>query len=66
MKVIIVKNYLISENVKEKILEGINEASAMISKTFGPQGKNVIIDDYGLYLSVMAIQFVIVYALKIH
>ena len=45
------KNYLISENVKEKILEGINEASAMISKTFGPQGKNVIIDDYGLYLS---------------
>lgn len=45
------KNYLISENVKEKILEGINKASTMISKTFGPQGKNVIIDDYGLYLS---------------
>lgn len=45
------KSFLICDNVKERILKGMNEACKVITKTFGPQGKNVIIDDYGLYIS---------------
>lgn len=42
---------IIETNVNTKILEGMMETSSLVSKTFGPNGKNVIIDGYNRYLS---------------
>lgn len=44
------ENYIIN-NPKNKILEGMKEVTEIVGKTFGPNGHNVIIDSYALFIT---------------
>lgn len=42
---------IVLDNVKRKIYEGMAKACEVVSKTFGPNGKNIIIENYDTYIS---------------
>ncbi len=42
---------IVLENIKQSIYEGMGKACNLVKKTFGPNGKNIIIEKYGTYIS---------------